>query len=356
MKSFNHILTMLIVLTTLGCNKENDVDFGDDQSGGGSNSVNGTTWNTITKPGNDIVEDIDVINGKVIVAFSYYNGSSFAQSGEIVGGGVTPYYNNLGSGFGFDRFKVIDGELYACGLYSYYGCFKFLEDTKGWSSVATNKTPSGSYTSISDVEFYNGQIVKANGHDPFVEIGSGDVAMGSGLNDNVECLQYYNGDLIAGGSFDSTGNGTYASCVARWNGTDWEAMGDGLQGGTVFDMAVYDSKLIATGTFKTTGGKDCRFIAQWDGTTWSDLGGSLTGGFNGGRDVEVYGGELFVGGDFTFAGPKTSPYLARWNGTSWGTVPAGIPAAVGSIAGHDGKLYISNAFYSSGNNFLMRLD
>jgi hypothetical protein len=66
------------------------------------------------------------------------------------------------------------------------------------------------------------------------------------------------------------------------------------------------------GDFTTAGGILANGIAKWNGTNWSALGSGLAGGnpstF---RSLAVLGNDLFVGGDFLTAGGKVSPYLAR---------------------------------------------
>jgi len=55
-------------------------------------------------------------------------------------------------------------------------------------------------------------------------------------------------------------------------------------------------------------------VAKWDGSNWSALGSGLGGGDASGTSVNAVtlsGSNLFVGGRFTTAGGKVSAYLAR---------------------------------------------
>ena len=52
-------------------------------------------------------------------------------------------------------------------------------------------------------------------------------SLGSGLNNSVYAIVEYNGEIYAGGAFDSAG-GIPASHIAKWNGSNWTVVGDGL--------------------------------------------------------------------------------------------------------------------------------
>jgi hypothetical protein len=75
--------------------------------------------------------------------------------------------------------------------------------------------------------------------------------------------------LFAGGYFMNVG-GVEASCVARWDGTSWSALGSGTDG-SVYALAVFDDgadghpDLYAGGSFSVAGGISSSQIAQWFG-------------------------------------------------------------------------------------------
>jgi hypothetical protein len=142
--------------------------------------------------------------------------------------------------------------------------------------------------------------------------------------------------LYAGGDFTAAG-GVAASCVARWNGTGWSALGAGMGGGvlppTVMALTVFDDgggeALYATGFFATAGGAAAKNIAKWDGAGWSALGAGLDGGFStlvGALAVfDDGGGEaLYASGSFTTAGGGAAGNIAKWDGTNWSPLGAGL--------------------------------
>src|SRR5688572_5158888 len=79
--------------------------------------------------------------------------------------------------------------------------------------------------------------------------------------------------LYVGGSFTIAGN-VLAASIAKWDGNSWSALGSGIthpscSGCTpvVYALAVYNGNLIAGGDFNTAGGISANDIAQWDGSS-----------------------------------------------------------------------------------------
>ena len=75
-------------------------------------------------------------------------------------------------------------------------------------------------------------------------------------------LKEYKGDLIAAGSFTLAG-GVAVHNIARWNGSEWKAMGAGLTGGTVIDVQQHQDELIAIGEFTMADGSPSAYFARW---------------------------------------------------------------------------------------------
>jgi hypothetical protein len=171
--------------------------------------------------------------------------------------------------------------------------------------------------------------------------------------------------LYIGGDFTPAGL-VVASCIARWNGTSWSALGppgsgmavDGLS--RVAALAVFDDgsgpALYAAGQFTIAGGVSVANIARWNGTSWSALGAPGSGLSGYVRSLTVFddgtGPALHAGGDFLWADGVHAPGVARWNGTSWSGLVApgggGTDAAVHTLAGFDDgtgpALYAGGAF------------
>lgn len=122
------------------------------------------------------------------------------------------------------------------------------------------------------------------------------------------------GNIYIGGSFVNIGD-LVVNYVAKWNGTNWEALG----GGTNYDVssiAVYNDKVYIAGGFSTAGGVTVKGVAVWDGSTWSPLGAGFSGTFNG-IAVNPSNGYVYVAGSFDPFNGAPGKNIAKWDGTNW---------------------------------------
>jgi CSLREA domain-containing protein len=195
-------------------------------------------------------------------------------------------------------------------------------------------------------------------------LGSNGTGNGS-LNGFVTSIVVSGDNIYVGGAFyDVNNNGTVlpnADSVARWDGTNWSALGsngsgNGSLNGSVRDMAVSGGNLYVGGLFTDVNNNGtvltaADYIARWDGTNWSALGSN--GAENGSlgyvpEAIAVSGSDVYVGGHFTDVNNNgtvltAADYIAKWDGTNW--------SALGSNAAGNGSLNnIVNAIAVSGNN------
>ena len=205
--------------------------------------------------------------------------------------------------------------------------------------------------------------------------------------------------LYVGGDFETVGD-TIAQRIARWDGTSWSAVGEGLGGNpyalTVFDdgsgpalyagcdsggvrkwdgsswtyvglgshihaLAVYDDgsgPALYAGYEKWSAGGG---IVKWDGAEWSEVGGGL---YSPDFSIGVFslvvfddgsGPALYVGGNFIKAGGMngiTAYGIARWDGQDWSSVGGGVSNRVRAMTVHDDgggpALYAGGEFTYSG--------
>jgi trimeric autotransporter adhesin len=190
---------------------------------------------------------------------------------------------------------------------------------------------------------------------------------GAGLDGSAESLATFDDGtgpaLYAGGSF-KTANGVNVLRIAKWDGTHWAPVGNGLDNvGGVLSMASFDdgsgNALYVGGTFETASGVPAPGIAKWNGSTWSGVGGGLTGGFL----LSVWalavfddgsGPALYATGNFDTAGGVVVHHVARWNGSSWSALGSGLGAdALGHALavfddGSGPALYVGGTFSSAG--------
>ncbi|GER80367.1 conserved hypothetical protein [Candidatus Denitrolinea symbiosum] len=137
------------------------------------------------------------------------------------------------------------------------------------------------------------------------------------LNNSVYAIAVSGTDIYAGGWFENVNNGgtalSAADYIAKWDGTNWSALGsDGAGGGSlppasgVKAIVISGANVYVGGWFENVnnGGTPLNaadYIAKWDGTNWSALGSDGAGG--GSLNSEVYviavgPGALYAGGDF----------------------------------------------------------
>lgn len=150
-------------------------------------------------------------------------------------------------------------------------------------------------------------------------------ALGNGMNEDVYALILYNGELYAGGKFTTAGS---QSCnyIARWNGSDWEPLSSGTDA-AIYSLHIYNNELYAGGIFTNAGGNPAPGIAKWNGTAWSPAGGGISGAGAYVNSLQEYQGFLYAGGQFTDAGGVNVNSIAKWDGTSWSEVSTGISGA-----------------------------
>ena len=144
---------------------------------------------------------------------------------------------------------------------------------------------------------------------------------GNGIGGAVNALAVLpNGDLVAGGNF-FLADGNVVGNVARWNGTTWVSLGLGLDGVVFSLLALPSGELLAGGAFTTAGGAPVPHLARWDGSAWSPFAGGVTGNVY--ALARAANGDVFVGGDFVGAAGVGANGLARWNGSAWSAFGSG---------------------------------
>ena len=145
----------------------------------------------------------------------------------------------------------------------------------------------------------------------------------NGLNDGVYALAAgETGDIYAGGYFTEAG-GQPANYVARWTGTGWEALGEGVNY-MVYALAMIGDDVYVGGAFTEAGGQEARYVSRWTGTNWEPLANTLSGWVYALAVSDA--GDLYAGGAFTFtnASGEFVNHVARWTGTDWEPVGSSV--------------------------------
>jgi hypothetical protein len=137
--------------------------------------------------------------------------------------------------------------------------------------------------------------------------------------------------LYIAGEFSGAG-GVPVNRIARWDGSQWHALGppgSGLSGGPynaytlIRDLAAVDlsaeAAVVAAGAFTAAGGDPTiRYLAAWNGVEWSDLGSAFDGAVRRLETLTVDGQALlFALGDFTQVAGQPTSGVASWDGVEW---------------------------------------
>ncbi|MCA9291257.1 MAG: hypothetical protein KDA25_09010, partial [Phycisphaerales bacterium] len=160
--------------------------------------------------------------------------------------------------------------------------------------------------------------------------------------------------LYAGGRFLSI-DGVAASRVAKWDGTTWSPLGSGITGPTASSsinaMAAYDdgsgeALYVAGQSFTAAGGIASPRVARWNGSEWSAVGDGFANGLV--WHLETFdagnGEELYAFGTFTMSGTNAIAKVAKWDGLTWSEVGANDDC-YGAIVHDDGS---GTAMYVAG--------
>lgn len=174
--------------------------------------------------------------------------------------------------------------------------------------------------------------------------------------------------LYAGGQFTSAGDAT-VNGIAKWNGSTWSALGTGVDG-HVSALAVFDdgtgggSALYVGGEFNVAGGVLAHRIAKWNGREWSALGDGMNASVSALAvfdDGSGGGPALYAAGVFTMSGATPLNRVARWNGSTWSAVGPGFNSVTNALVVHDDglgsgpSLYAGGQFNATGGNQVNRI-
>ncbi len=202
-----------------------------------------------------------------------------------------------------------------------------------WQALGAGVTANSGVGTVSSLGVFNNELFVGGSFSTAGGLASANIARwngstwiafspGTNSSGNVTALQTYAGALYAAGNFSSIG-GVTASWIARWNGLAWSPLGTGISGGFfgpgVYALAEYNGDLYAAGKFTTAGGVTVANIARWNLTNWAAVG---TGTDSDVDALVVWNGSLIAGGQFSSAGGVGTGPLAAWSGSAWSPVSA----------------------------------
>ncbi|MCH7872412.1 MAG: hypothetical protein IID33_11995, partial [Planctomycetes bacterium] len=261
---------------------------------------NGNTWSPLTDGTNGVVYALAVFdhgNGPVL-----YVGGSFSTAGGINAARIARW-----DGLDWRRVRAgIDGEVRALQVF---------DDGSGDALFV-----GGLFTRAGNQEVSN--LAKWSG--------SGWSAVSEGANNWIHVMTVFEDGggsaLYVGGDFWEIG-GQQINRIARWDGANWTPLGSGIaypgEVSACNALGVFDdgtgTALYVGGAFSLAGGVPANHIAKWTGTDWFPLGDGImsdSGFLPPVTAMTAYddgaGSSLYLGGDFYAAGPHQSFNIARW--------------------------------------------
>jgi hypothetical protein len=264
----------------------------------------------------------DSIGGVVAHDIAMWNGVNWVPVGKGMKSpeyGVycmTVYNGDLYVGGNFDS---VDGKaIFALAKYN----------GTAWSAVGLGlfTTAADEDDGVFAMAVYKGALYVGGGIDNAGGIQVSEVAEWDGKNwypvgdstiGPMYAMAVYNNYLYVGGWADTIG-GIATNSIAKWNGKAWSAVNPGgitgePGGSQVSALTVYNGELYAGGYFDSINGLFINGIAKWNDTNWSRVGGSVGINIGGAIDaMTVFNNSLYVGGGFDSAGGVYAHNIAMW--------------------------------------------
>jgi hypothetical protein len=299
---------------------------------------NGEGWSPLGLGTNGPIHHLGVFDGDLIVS------GDFTIAGGVTTDGIARWdgtaWSALGSGRGSGPVTVWDGNLVAAGSFEQEEgppARMASWDGRQWTGMGTIPLDVIYDLMVFQDELYAAGLgTEPSGPEPVVflvrwigdrwEVLSRSRSVDSNsIGPDIRALLVDQGTLMAGGTFWGP-VGSFIRFVARWDGTDWSRMDEGLACMDAFPredcmveaLGRFQTEPIAVGVFYRVGARDAPGVAGWNGTSWSPFGSGMRGVRLREEDVRVasvleFEGRLYVGGRFKGAGRKASWNIARWH-------------------------------------------
>ncbi len=232
-----------------------------------------------------IIHELKIVDSKLVGYFEVYN--SYPPNGNY----STEYFFAKWTGDSWEEIKENFKEPIST-FSSYNG--SLIVSTLGGNSKA--RLPSLYYLS--------------DGNWLPIKISDG---IGKGLDDQVHDIVNAGDDIIVGGDFTKTSE-KELNYIAKWNGSDWSKLGNGLNG-KVFRLGVHQEEIIATiQEVDTLSGFTFKKVMQFDGENWDQLGQDFEGWI---YEIFSYKDTLIIAGDISESTDDSLGSVLFWNGNAW---------------------------------------
>jgi len=302
-----------------------------------------------------------------------YVGGGFEYAGSLIVNNIAMWdgknWHALGTGItGYKPYigcmAVYKGELYVGGSIDSAGGVPANNIAK-WNGKEWSAVGAGINGTVSDLVVYKDELYTSGWYSSAGGKKADNIArwngsewlpVGDGFNDEVYTLAIYNGYLYAGGWFTKDNHDSTifsASKIAKWDGEKWyqvvQKISNKLNSSWVYNLTVFNNKLIAVGNFITVNGLAFNGVTQWNDTTWSPLGSGIADKYKLVYTAIEYNGELNIAGEIYTVGSVYSPYFARWNGKEWLPSQFNLDGSPYKLFYLNDNLYIGGDFKNADN-------
>jgi len=277
-------------------------------------------------------------NGELVVGGRFF--SSDGAPGDSITAWNGKSWRPLGAGFAGDAITALfvrDGSLYASGstLHTNSPTTYFTRRWNGSAWEDVDPTLDGRISAVvdfHDTSFATGDFTGSQGvvH-PSLAAFDGQAfspvvtsQRSLGLSGVIHAAGRFHDDLIVVGQFQSAGD-VLAGDVARWDGSHWSPLGEGLQNTTGEGfrkqgaVAEFRGDLIVAGNFNSAGAGPISGVARWDGQSWNPLGAGFDQLDSRVTQLLSFNDRLYAVGPIRVNGQLAS--AAVWDGASWTSIP-----------------------------------
>ena len=286
-----------------------------------------------------------------------WNGSRWSAVGDGVDGAI-------------DSLAVFQGELYAAGQIDAAGG-RATGDLIAWNGTqwrspgSTGTTASRAYA-LNDKLYFFGQAGACdNVLRPICSWdGSSFEQVTGGLPEVVVLYAFgeFNGQLVAAGNFRFEGNARQ-DLIAILNVDRWEPLVSFNTGGKVYALGSDDTHLYFGGNFTSNvigAPSALNGIGRFDGSQIEALGTGVSGGTDQVDAISFFEGQPVIAGGFEFVNGVLTRGIARWNGTTWEPFGRGLQVAGSQATNYVGQgtallpmqnLYVAGRFDRTGDQW-----
>ena len=263
------------------------------------------------------------VGGIAVSNIAYWNGLSWSSMGLGFDSGVgviAADANNVYAGGSFTNcydppYIIQVNRIARWDGFGWYNLGSGVNNTVNAIAVSGNNVyAGGTFTTAGGVTANRIAVWNGSNWSPL------GVGSSNGVSGTVLAIAVNGSDVYVGGTFTSAG-GIIVSNIAKWDGTNWSRLGSGATSTTTAEVRGLafgdDGKLYCCGRFTNISSVAANCIARWDGTNWEALGSGFyaDSAIVRGRGFAIRGDDVYVAGSFIVAGLTDSSGIARWNET-----------------------------------------